>query len=73
VQNHLLGGVVGVLAVLIGIAWGLGALRRRAARVLEPRQYAEMGGIVYTVFQLFFAAALIGIGLVIMVLMATGR
>lgn len=72
-QNHLLGGVVGVLAVLIGIAWGIAALRRRAARALEPRQYAEMGGIVYTVFQIFFAAALIGIGLVIIALMATGR
>jgi len=73
VHNHLLGGAVGGLAVLVGIAWAIGSLRRRATRALEPREYAEMGGVVYTIFQMFFAVVLVGIGLIIIGLMFAGQ
>ncbi len=70
---HLLGGLVlGGLAVLVGVAWVLGALRRRSHRAETAATYAATGGIVYTVFQLGCAGLLIVGGIAILGLMLAG-
>jgi len=71
---HLLGGsVMGGLAVLVGVAWVFGALRRRRDRAETAPTYAATGGIVYTVFQLGCAGLLILGGLGILALMLAGN
>jgi len=70
---HLLGGsVMGGLAILVGLAWVFGALRRRRDRAETAPTYAATGGIVYTVFQLGCAGLLIVGGLGILALMLAG-
>jgi len=70
---HLLGGLVmGGLAILVGLAWVFGALRRRRDRAETAPTYAATGGIVYTVFQLGCAGLLIVGGLAILALMLVG-
>jgi hypothetical protein len=70
---HLLGGLVlGGLAVLVGVAWALGAMRRRRDHALSAATYAATGGVVYTVFQLGCAGLLIVGGLAILGLMLAG-
>lgn len=70
---HLLGGMaMGGLAVLVGVAWVLGALRRRRERAVTAPTYAATGGVVYTLFQLGCAGLLIVGGLAILGLMLAG-
>jgi hypothetical protein len=70
---HLLGGVIlGGLAVLVGLAWVFGALRRRQHRAETAPTYAATGGVVYTVFQLGCAGLLIAGGLAILGLVLAG-
>jgi len=70
---HLLGGLVlGGLAVLVGVAWVFGALRRRRDREQTAATYAATGGVVYTVFQLGCAGLLILGGIAILGLMLAG-
>jgi hypothetical protein len=70
---HLLGGLVlGGLTVLVGVAWVLGALRRRRDRAVTAPTYTATGGVVYTVFQLGCAGLLIAGGLLILGLMLLG-
>ena len=46
-SGHLLGGLVlGVLAVVVGIGWIFGALRRRSDRAETAPTYAATGGVV---------------------------
>ena len=71
-SNHLVGGAVGGLAVLIGVAWAIGALRARSERASTPGSPHRAGGIVYVIYQLFFAAVLMIIGLAIVGLMLLG-
>lgn len=72
-NTHLLGGLVlGGLAILVGVAWVLGALRRRRERALTAATYAATGGVVYTIFQLGCAGLLIFGGLAILGLMLAG-
>lgn len=71
--THLVGGlVIGGLAVLVGVAWIFGALRRRRDRAETAPTYAATGGIVYTVYQLGCAGLLIAGGLAILGLMLAG-
>jgi hypothetical protein len=64
-----LGGIaMGAVAVLVGLAWVLGAVRRVRDRELAAPTYAATGGVVYTVFQVGCAGVLILAGLAILVL-----
>jgi hypothetical protein len=70
---HLLGGLVlGGLTVLVGVAWILGALRRRRDRAHTAATYTATGGVVYTIFQIGCAGLLILGGLAILGLMLAG-
>jgi len=72
-SGHLLGGLVlGVLAMVVGIGWILGALRRRSDRAETAPTYAATGGVVYTAFQIGCAGLLILGGLAILGLMLAG-
>jgi hypothetical protein len=72
-DRHLLGGLVmGGLAVLVGVAWVLGAVRRVRDRALTAPTYAATGGVVYTVFQVGCAGVLILSGILILVLVLVG-
>ncbi|HKA49410.1 MAG TPA: hypothetical protein VKK19_16080 [Candidatus Dormibacteraeota bacterium] len=72
-SGHLLGGLVlGILAVVVGIGWILGALRRRSDRAETAPTYAATGGVVYTAFQIGCAGLLILGGLAILGLMLAG-
>jgi hypothetical protein len=71
--RHLLGGLLlGGLAILVGVAWVFGALRRRRDRDTSGPTYAATGGVVYTVFQLGCAGLLIVAGIAILGLMLAG-
>jgi hypothetical protein len=62
-----LGGIaMGSVAVLVGLAWVLGAVRRVRDRALAAPTYAATGGVVYTVFQVGCAGVLIVAGLAIL-------
>jgi hypothetical protein len=67
--QHLGGIAMGAVAVLVGVAWVLGAVRRVRDRALAAPTYAATGGVVYTVFQVGCAGILIVAGLAILVLM----
>ena len=72
-SGHLLGGLVlGGLAVVVGIGWILGALRRRSDRAETAPTYVATGGVVYTAFQIGCAGLLILGGLAILGLMLAG-
>jgi len=72
-SGHLLGGLVlGILTVVVGIGWILGALRRRSDRAETAPTYAATGGVVYTAFQIGCAGLLILGGLAILGLMLAG-
>jgi hypothetical protein len=71
--RHLLGGLgLGGLAVVIGVAWVFGALRRVRDRAETAPTYRATGGPIYTVFQLGCAGLLILGGVGILILMAAG-
>lgn len=72
-SGHLLGGLVmGGLAVVVGIGWIVGAIRRRSNRAQTAPTYAATGGVVYTAFQIGCAGLLILGGLAILGLMLAG-
>jgi hypothetical protein len=72
-SQHLLGGLaLGGLAVLIGVAWVFGAVRRFRDRAETAPTYAATGGPIYTAFQLGCAGLLILGGVAILALMAIG-
>jgi hypothetical protein len=58
---------MGLLALILGVALTLGALRRRRMRFLNAPTYAATGGIVYTVFQLGCAGLLVLAGVVLLI------
>ena len=60
--------MLGVFAVLLGIAAGAAAIRRRRGRARYPETYAGSGGIVYTAVQLGCGAVLLLGGILLMVL-----
>ena len=72
-SQHLLGGLIlGGLAIVVGLAWVFGALRRRRDRDTSAPTYAATGGVLYTVFQLGCAGLLIVAGIAILGLMLAG-
>jgi hypothetical protein len=68
--QHLGGIAMGAAVLLVGLAWVLGAVRRRRDRAMTAPTYAATGGVVYTVFQVGCAGLLIVAGVVILALMA---
>jgi len=62
--------VLGIFAVLLGIAGILAALRRRRGRECYPETYAASGGIVYTIVSAGCGAILLigGGGLMVLAL-----
>jgi hypothetical protein len=71
-----LGGIaMGAVAVLVGVAWVLGAVRRVRDRALAAPTYAATGGVVYTVFQVGCAGVLIlaGLGILALILISSTR
>ena len=64
---------VGALAVVLGSVWLLGAVLTRRRRAAFASTYASSGGILYTVFQVGCAAALILVGLGIVLLIVVTR
>jgi hypothetical protein len=71
-----LGGIaMGGVAVLVGVAWVLGAVRRVRDRALAAPTYAATGGVVYTVFQVGCAGVLIlaGLGILALILISSHR
>jgi hypothetical protein len=71
-----LGGIaMGAVAVLVGVAWVLGAVRRVRDRALAAPTYAATGGVVYTVFQVGCAGVLIlaGLGILALILISSAR
>jgi hypothetical protein len=71
-----LGGIaMGAVAVLVGVAWVLGAVRRVRDRALAAPTYAATGGVVYTVFQVGCAGVLIlaGLGILALILISSHR
>jgi hypothetical protein len=71
-----LGGIaMGAVAVLVGVAWVLGAVRRVRDRALAAPTYAATGGVVYTVFQVGCAGVLIlaGLGILVLILISSIR
>jgi len=72
-SRHLLGGLLlGGLAIVVGLAWVFGALRRRRDRDASAPTYAATGGVLYTVFQLGCAGLLIVAGVAILGLVLAG-
>jgi hypothetical protein len=72
-MQHVIGGLaLGGLAILIGLAWVLGALQRRRERANTLPTYRATGGILYTISQIGCAGVLILGGIAILVLMAAG-
>jgi hypothetical protein len=67
--QHLGGIAMGAVAVLVGVAWVVGAIRRVRDRGITAPTYAATGGVVYTVFQVGCAGVLILAGLGILGLM----
>ena len=67
--QHLGGIAMGAAALLVGVAWVIGAVRRVRDRELAAPTYAATGGVVYTVFQVGCAGILIVAGLAILVVM----
>jgi hypothetical protein len=66
--------VVGAVAVVLGLLWLMGAVLTRRRRAAFASTYAASGGIVYTVFQLGCAGALVLIGILIfLVVLVSGR
>jgi hypothetical protein len=59
---------VAAVAVVLGCFWFAGALLTRRRRTAFASTYASAGGIVYTVFQLGCAGALIVIGVAMLLL-----
>jgi hypothetical protein len=66
------GFLLGVFAVLIGIAAIAAAIRRRRGRARYPETYAASGGIIYTIASAGCGAVLLlgGLGLMILALVA---
>lgn len=71
--QHLGGIALGAAAVLVGVAWVVGAVRRVRDRALAAPTYAATGGVVYTVFQVGCAGILIIAGLLILALVLLSR
>jgi hypothetical protein len=67
VRNTLIGLAMGGFAVLVGVAWLLGAVNTRRSRAEIGPTYAATGGPVYTAVQLGCAGVLMLIGLGIIV------
>jgi hypothetical protein len=59
---------VAAVAIVLGCFWLAGALLTRRRRTAFASTYASAGGIVYTVFQLGCAGALILIGIAMLLL-----
>lgn len=68
-SQHLGGVAIGAVALLVGAAWVVGAVRRVRDRAATAPTYSATGGVVYTIFQLGCAGVLIMAGLLILVLM----
>lgn len=65
---------MGLLALVLGVALVLGALRRRRQMVRgNAPTYAATGGVVYTVFQMGCAGLLILAGVVLLAVMLITR
>ncbi len=69
----VLGGLVGVMAIVVGAAWWYGTIKRQRQQAESAATYAAMGGPVFTVFSLGCGTVLILAGLGILALMVAFR
>ncbi len=72
-STHFIGGLaMALLALLVGVAWVVGAVRRRQDRAQTAPTYDAAGGVIYTAFQIGCAGVLILGGLAILALVLLG-
>ncbi|MBJ7603184.1 MAG: hypothetical protein JF888_08365 [Candidatus Dormibacteraeota bacterium] len=69
----VLGGLVGVMAIVVGVAWWFGTINRQRQQAESAATYAAMGGPVFTVFSLGCGTVLILAGIGILALMVVFR
>lgn len=71
-RTQLLGASVGGLAILVGLGWIFGAIRRQRLHSGHQATYTAMGGPIYAVFQLGCSGMLVLGGVLVITLVLLG-
>ncbi|MDQ6773005.1 MAG: hypothetical protein M3024_08455 [Candidatus Dormibacteraeota bacterium] len=71
-RAQLLGAGVGAMAILVGLGWIFGAIRRQRGHATSPDTYRALGGPLYAVFQIGCSGLLVVGGLIVISLVLLG-